>query len=137
MIYDQSLRLEFGSLEPCTRVEVAAQGGRGAALIRQAELGSYFPTDRWLQGRPVYSKTEGGIRYLKIPKGYNTWSVDNTLNGTEFFLYSGRGTLSPGDSAAGPSLKEGTEGWSYWADGVDWEDSGSRITVTCHTGQYI
>ena len=125
---DRSLGLEWGGLEPCRRVEVAARGE--AAKKHKSKLGSYSATGRWLEGRPVYEKTEGATRHLRMAEGRTDWQVSSRLVGTGASLESGRGTLSPGDPAAGASVRSGVEGWRYW-DGGEWQDSRGLVTVTC------
>ena len=107
---------------------MAARGE--AATVRQQELGSYSATGLWLEGRPVYEKTEGETRYLRMEEGKSGWQVGPTLVGTGAWLTSGRGTLSPGDPAAGASVRNGWEGWQY-ADGGEWQESRGLVTVTC------
>ena len=114
---------------------MAARGE--AANTRQQELGSYLPTGDWLQGRPVYSKAEGETRYLSMVEWGVGWAVTDkqvvaslASSGGRAFLASGRGTISPGDPAAGPSVRGGWQGWSYWSDG-EWLDSRGQVTVTC------
>ena len=125
---DRSLGLQWTGLQPCSKVEVAARGE--AARSQDKSLGSYFPTGSWLEGRPVYSKTEGETHYLRVPEGATDWGVSDELNGEIGFFNSGRGTLSPGDPAAGASVREGVEGWVYWSDG-ELQDSRGQVTVTC------
>ena len=127
---DKSLHLQWAGLEPCRSVEVAAMGE--AAVIRQESMGAYLPTGQWRHGRPIYRKTEGGTRYLMIANG--GWSVVDTLEATSFSLEGGRGTLSPGHPATGPSLYQGWQGWRYWA-GKKWKDSKGELTVTCQPKQ--
>ena len=126
--YDRSFKLEFNTLEPCNEVVVAAQGE--VAKAQDQSLGSYFPNGNWLEGRPVYWKQKGEIRYLRMREGGITWLVSANDKGSNFNLESGRGTLSPGDSAAGPSAKLGFEGWAY-ADSGKTLDSKGQVTVTC------
>ena len=132
---DRSLGLEWGVLEPCRRVEVAARGE--AVWTRQEEeLGSFSPTGRWQEGRPVYGKTGGETRYLRMAEGKSGWLLSPTLRGGGGLLESARGTLSPGDPAAGPSVRFGREGWWYWDggewwEGGEWRDSRGQLTVTC------
>ena len=123
---DRSLGLQWGGLEPCARVEV---GGR-ALPAGDTDIGSYTPTGNWRSGRPIYRQTAGGTRYLKLILG--AWGVYPKQLGVGPTLRSGRGTLSPGDPAAGPSVKEGLEGWKFW-DGSTHKDSRGMITVICHT----
>ena len=49
---DPSLVLRGGPLEPCREVKVAATGE--VRRLKGDCLGSYLPTGRWSQGRPVY-----------------------------------------------------------------------------------
>ena len=49
---DPSLVLRGGRLEPCREVKVTATGE--ARRLQGDCLGSYLPTGRWSQGRPVY-----------------------------------------------------------------------------------
>ena len=72
MIYDQSLRLEFGSLEPCTRVEVAAQGE--AAVVREAELGSYFPQTSVVFANLGLASTPPRMIMAKLQDGWTSHS---------------------------------------------------------------
>ena len=65
---DRSLGLEWGGLEPCGRVVVAARGE--VARKHGQSLGSYLPTGSWLEGRPVYSMNGGETRYLRMVEGY-------------------------------------------------------------------
>ena len=134
-IDDSSLGLEFGSLEPCSGVDVAAQGE--AAVVRKAELGTYLPTGDWLQGHPIYSKTEGETRYLRMAEQANGWRVADARLGINSFLKNQRGTLSPGDADAQPNVWFGLskEGWRYWndeSDGKKWQRSRGQVTVTCN-----
>ena len=127
---DRSLDLEWGGLEPCRRVEVAARGK--AATVRQHEMGSYLPTGSWLDGRPVYRKEEGETRYLRMAEVKIGWRVTTTQEGTSSWLVSGRSTLSPGDPSAERSLEQEQEGWKYVDSDGEWQDSRGQITVTCH-----
>ena len=130
---DESLKLEFGSLAPCSRVDVAARGEAGEIL--KSRLGSYYPEGRWSQGRPIYRFTgDRKINYLRVAPGAAFWSLSESATSLGGYLQGGKGTLSPGDPAAGPNLKSGLEGWNYWT-GKEWEDSGSRVTVSCPTGE--
>ena len=130
---DPSLKLESGSLEPCSRVDVAARGE--AAEILQSRLGSYYPEGRWSQGRPIYRfKGDKEINYLRVAPGAAFWTLMDSPTSRGAYLQGGKGTLSPGDPAAGPNLKSGLEGWNYYT-GKEWEDSGSRVTVSCPTGE--
>ena len=49
---DPSLVLRGGPLEPCREVKVAATGE--ARRLQGNSLGSYLPTGKWSEGRPVY-----------------------------------------------------------------------------------
>ena len=137
---DTSLVMEWGALEPCSRVEVAARGE--VARIRRKELGSCVPMGDWIEGRPIYRNEEGEPRYLRLSESKPGWSVgptpDITLSFTcdpcllGFTLRSGRGTLSPGSLEAGPSVRHGRDGW-HWKDGRgDWRETDGRLIVTCH-----
>ena len=126
---DRSLGLQWTGLQPCSKVEVAARGE--ASRVHGKSLGSYFPTGSWLEGRPVYSKTEGETRYLRVAEGNTGWGVSDELNGDGGFFASGRGTLSPGDPAAGASVRFGREGWRYVDSDGEWRDSRGQVTVTC------
>ena len=125
---DSSLSLQWGGLKPCRKVEVAGKGE--VARLRGGELGSYVPTGSWLEGRPVYSKSKGGRRELRMDEGSNGWYVIPPGAGSHALLASGRGSLSPGDPAAGGSVRAGLGGWWYWG-GTDWQDSGEQLNITC------
>ena len=127
---DISLGLEWGSLEPCKEVEVDA-GGEVARLQGQAR-GSYFPTGSWAEGRPVYAKVEGTPGFLRMKDSHVGWQFAPTESGNFTWLTGERGTLSPGDPAAGGSLRVGQEGWNYWDDaGREWKESRGQLTVNC------
>ena len=139
---DTSLVLEWGALEPCSRVEVAAIGE--VARTRRKELGSFTHRGDWIEGRPIYRNEVGEPRYLRLSESKPGWSIGPTPNLTlsftcdpcllGFTVRSGRGTLSPGSLEAGPSARHGMEGW-HWKDGRgDWRESSGRLTVTCHKG---
>ena len=129
---DSSLGLKQCGLEPCGRVEVTGRGK--IANIMQHEMGSYFPAGNWLDGRPVYKKTEGETRYLRMEEGRSGWRVSPTLVGTGGYLESGRATVSPGSPAAGPSVRLGREGWRYWG-GAEWQHSEGELAITCRVEQ--
>ena len=107
-------------------MEVAAWGE--AASLQGDSLGSFFPTGRWLEGRPVFRKSEGGTRYLRMRYWGTGWIVADTLEGSTGFLASGRATISPGDLAAGQSVKKGLEGWQYSGCGEGWRTFRGQIS---------
>ena len=133
---DTSLALEWGALEPCRQVEVSSRGEVAAGIWWDARV-AFFPTDDWLEGRPVYRKDEGETHFLRMEEGGNGWLVSPVMKGNRGFLNSGRRTISPGSSAAGPSVRLGTEDWRFVAGGWrrvgdrGWKDARGQVTFTC------
>ena len=87
-----------------------------------------------MEGRPVYVKLGGEERrYLLVAEGKTSWSVRTGHIGKLVLLESGRGTNSPGDPGAGPSVRLGVRRWRFWNPLV--KEGGSLeegvITVTC------
>ena len=92
-----------------------------------------------MEGRPVYVKSVGQERhYLLVVEGQSTWSIRSSLEDKTAYLESGRGTNSPGDPAAGPSVRLGVSSWRFWnflfnfklKGGGGWQEG--EITVTCN-----
>ena len=120
------------ALTPCREVVVRASGL--AAAFHDRSLGSYTPSGEWMEGRPVYVKLGGEeSRYLMVAEGKTSWSVRTAPLGKLVLLESGRGTNSPGDPGAGPSVRLGVREWRFWNPLL--EEGGSleegEITVTC------
>ena len=129
---DHSFGLEWGGLEPCSEVEVAT-GGEVARLQGQAS-GSYFHTGSWAEGRPVYAKTVGTPGFLRLKDSHVGWEVAPTVSGNLSWISGGRGTLSPGDPAAGGSFRyrDDRQAWAYWhEERKEWRDSKGQITIIC------
>ena len=138
---DTSLVLEWGALQPCSRLEVKAIGE--VARTRRKELGSFTHRGDWIEGRPIYGNEADEPRYLRMAEGKSGWWIGPSPNISVSFtcstcllgatLKSGRGTTSPGSLEAGPSVRHGREGW-HWKDrNGDWRETSGRLIVTCHT----
>ena len=80
---------------------------------------------KWSQGRPVFKKVDGELRFLLVEERSIGWYI-RTAAGA--YTQSGRATNSPTSPEAGPSDKLGWTSWAFAYDG-SWVEG--DISVTC------
>jgi len=126
---DSTLRLDTSPSDPsscCTSIKVAATGPAGR--VQGEKMGNYEWKGDWLNGRKLFRGGRDGDQYLRVPTGTSSWSIGSSRDG-ESGIQSGKATTCPCSPAAGPSVRQGWDGWRYWNDD-EWHVDRS-ISVTC------
>ena len=67
--------------------------------------------------------------YLRVPTGATTWGIASSRDSGGVGIQSGKATTCPCNPEAGPSVRQGVDGWRY-GDGTNWHVDRS-ISVTC------
>ena len=102
----------------------------GAAARFPEYLGTFTRSDRYLDGRPVFSNSNG--KYLRIVKGYNNWGVGDSPTKPTSQICSASSSLCPAAEQARSNGRADVElkSWFYVsATGDSKEDT--TITVKC------
>ena len=84
---------------------------------------------KWSQGRPVFKKVDGELRFLFVGDGTTHWIIGSSITATGGFIYSGKATNSPTSPEAGPSNRLGWTNWVFADDGGNLVEG--DISVTC------
>ena len=123
---DATLGARAGRLTPCREVTVATVGGAPSHLA--GSTGTFLPTERWSQGRPVYQLGQDGQRLLLVGPGKTVWSVRTSVDAASSLLLSGRATDSPGQPEAAASARFGVTRWRCRGVG-GWEEVDVVVTA--------
>ena len=120
-----------GSIKPCVEVRVELRGDTKDAVMGlwgKRATGSYNHYGEWVQGRPVYYKTEPHNFTLSVLPNHEAWGFSDRADATYAYVVASQrlGPNSPGD----------VEGWVYFS-GHEWKEKGleewtnANLTVEC------
>lgn len=123
---DATLGARAGSLTPCREVTVAVAGEAASRLA--SSTGTFLPTKRWSQGRPIYQLGQDGQCLLLVGPGKTVWSVRTSVDAVSSLLLSGRATDSPGQPEAAASARFGVTRWRCRAGG-GWQEEDVVVTA--------
>jgi hypothetical protein len=80
---------------------------RDALSKHRSIFGAYKLTGDYSDGRPVYVKDGSRPHYLLVADNERSWNIKKMIHSPGAYPEAGRGTISPAQPKAGPSVRLG------------------------------
>ena len=114
---NSTVRLTEGTIDPCQEVKVALLGATRETVVGlwgKVTSGSYQHFENWVQGRPVYYKTEDHNFTLSVLPVHKAWGFSDQADAKYAYIVA-----SYENGNMGPNSPGDVDRWDYYP-GHDW-----------------